>query len=312
MLRLKDAARRLVRSSPRLESIVRAARNSPGAQPPEPWWAYDPYSYGVEMAARQAARLGLSGFTAIEFGVAGGNGLLRLEASALRAAAEHGVKASVVGFDLGSGCLSRLITAIFLCLEARLLRYERRFAAPKNERPVGLWAMSERPVPDYRPRLPVGFVSVDLDYWSSTTAALRLFDLPDDFLMPRVVCYFDDVTGPHEEFHCQHVGELLAIAEFNKAHSNRKIEPIHGLAEKLGRFVGWDVKVFAFHSFQHAQYNTYVFAEPDRQERLEPLVWWIRSRPDVKPCPQSLKSATKAIAGSYLPVTDLLANRLAY
>jgi len=42
---------------------------------------------------------------------------------------------------------------------------------------------------------PVAFISVDLDYYSSTVDALRLLDAPEALLLPRVHCYFDDIMG---------------------------------------------------------------------------------------------------------------------
>ena len=42
-------------------------------------WSRPHYAYGVFAAAKLARRLGYSGVSAVEFGVAGGNGLLALE-----------------------------------------------------------------------------------------------------------------------------------------------------------------------------------------------------------------------------------------
>ena len=62
---------------------------------------------------------------------------------------------------------------------------------------------------------PIGPFACDLDYYSSTTQALKLFEGPASTHLPRVHCYFDDVIGP--EFACMNdsVGELLAIDDFN-------------------------------------------------------------------------------------------------
>ena len=42
---------------------------------------------------------------------------------------------------------------------------------------------------------PVGFVSFDLDLYSSTVSALRTFEADPELILPRVLCYFDDITG---------------------------------------------------------------------------------------------------------------------
>jgi NCAIR mutase (PurE)-related protein len=57
------------------------------------------YSWSVLQAARSAANLGIERITVIEFGVAGGNGLLALERAAIAAESLLPVKIDVVGFD---------------------------------------------------------------------------------------------------------------------------------------------------------------------------------------------------------------------
>jgi len=42
---------------------------------------------------------------------------------------------------------------------------------------------------------PIGFASFDLDMYSPTIAALRLFDVEHEKLEPRIGSYFDDVFG---------------------------------------------------------------------------------------------------------------------
>jgi hypothetical protein len=59
---------------------------------------------------------------------------------------------------------------------------------------------------------PIGFVSFDLDFYSSTMEALQLLEQAPDRLLPRVFCYFDDCIGDDFELHSQFTGELLAIA----------------------------------------------------------------------------------------------------
>src|SRR5258708_17955573 len=85
-------------------------------------------------------------------------------------------------------------------------------------------------VPEFsaRPGLhPIGFVAFDLDYYSSTAAALALLSSSAQSLLPRVFCHFDDVVGDDHELHSEFTGELLAIAEFNAAHSDRKLARIN-------------------------------------------------------------------------------------
>jgi hypothetical protein len=42
---------------------------------------------------------------------------------------------------------------------------------------------------------PIGFISFDLDYYSATAAAFEIFGGGDHSVLPRVICYFDDVVS---------------------------------------------------------------------------------------------------------------------
>ena len=63
---------------------------------------YPQYTWGVLQAAHLAATLGIRRISVIEFGVAGGNGLVALERASERAEAESGVQIDVHGFDTGT------------------------------------------------------------------------------------------------------------------------------------------------------------------------------------------------------------------
>lgn len=67
---------------------------------------------------------------------------------------------------------------------------------------------------------PIGFVSVDVDYYTSTTDCLKIFNLPSDNYLPYVFTYFDDVYNIDYNEFC---GELLVINEVNLKNENRKI-----------------------------------------------------------------------------------------
>jgi hypothetical protein len=104
---------------------------------------------------------------------------------------------------------------------------------------------------------PVAFISIDLDLYSSTTHALRILDVDQNLLLPRVHCYFDDIMGRNC---CEYNGERLAIAEYNAAHEMRKIAPIYGLKYFLpARHAQqmWTEKFFITHIFDHHLYGDY-------------------------------------------------------
>src|SRR5258708_6088221 len=61
------------------------------------------YAYGLLEAAEQARQAGLDSFTAVEFGVAGGEGLLNLCALAARVSSVTAVQIRIVCFHSGQG-----------------------------------------------------------------------------------------------------------------------------------------------------------------------------------------------------------------
>src|SRR5271156_1538667 len=67
-------------------------------------WAVRPsYAYCTYHAADLARRLGIPRISVIEFGVAGGNGLLFLKNFAARVQQALGIEVEVYGFDTGAG-----------------------------------------------------------------------------------------------------------------------------------------------------------------------------------------------------------------
>jgi hypothetical protein len=243
------------------------------------WVAADPdfpqYGYGLLQAAFLAQRLGVPAFSALELGVAGGNGLMALERLAADIGRRHGLTAAITGFDLGTGMPPPLDYRDspyawqpgFFAMDEELLR-SRLTAA---ELVLGHIAATGRAFLARQPP-PVGFISFDLDYYSSTAAAMTaLLEAQPERYLPRVLCYFDDTVGPHEELHCEFTGELLAISEFNQRHADRKLARINGLGRKLAGIGDWWVEgIYVLHLFGHPRYNDYVYPDPDRQFPLRP------------------------------------------
>ena len=66
----------------------------------------------------------------------------------------------------------------------------------------------------------IGFVSIDVDYYSSTVDCLKLFAKEERNFLASTVVYLDDVNNTdHNEF----CGELLAANEFNEKNDYRKL-----------------------------------------------------------------------------------------
>jgi hypothetical protein len=216
------------------------------------------YIWGLAEGAALARVLGIPRISTIEFGVAMGAGLKSLERIAEHLETKTGVNIDVYGFDTGSGLPKpedyrdqpNMWLEGQLPMNQDLLKTELRRASLR----IG-------PVKDtIRPFLnehvaPVAFVSFDLDLYTSTRDALHLFTAKYDSLLPRIVCYFDDIMG---HTYSEYTGERLARAEFNRTHEMRKLSPIYDLWNFAPRpFRGemfWDCLYFA-HFFDHPLYN---------------------------------------------------------
>ena len=109
---------------------------------------------------------------------------------------------------------------------------------------------------------PLGFASIDLDYYSSTVHALQLLDASPDRLLPRVVFYFDDLHG---WMYSDINGEAAAVADFNAAHEQRKIVEVRALRYDLPKSehdLPWHEQIYIAHILDHPEYGT-----PERGEQ---------------------------------------------
>lgn len=231
-------------------------------------WPRPYLGYGMVEAALQARRLDMSAMIAIEFGVGRGGGLLIMEQLAGLIKAELGVSVSVVGFDLGTGlpASSDYRDCPYIWqrghyeMDVEQLRKQLRSAKlilGDVSSTVGEFLKSSQGGP-------IGFVSFDLDYWSSTKAAMTVLKDRPETLLPRTFCYFDDIVGPDIELHNRFAGELLAIDEFNSESDQRKLSLINGLAAKRITPCLWAEQMYVLHAFDHPRYNDYIYPDADR------------------------------------------------
>ena len=175
---------------------------------------------------------------------------------------KYGIKVEVYGFDLGSGLPS---PADYKDLGYVWKRGAYRMDVESLQRKLKVAKLLLGDVADTvkefnatRPA-PVGFISFDLDYYSSTANAFHIFDGPDRSLLPRVFCYSDDIVSDGHQLHSDSVGELLAIKEFNELNIG-----IATIAAPSIMRVGtvfpaeWQQQIFVHHRFGHRDYNTYI------------------------------------------------------
>jgi hypothetical protein len=227
------------------------------------------YTWSLLHAASIAARTGRDRISVLEFGVAGGNGLIALERAAIEAERELGVTVEVYGFDTGEGLPEPRNN-----LDAPFLMDRGDFPMDR-ERLERELAKAELVLGDVRDTIPaflerdtaeVGFVSFDLDYHSSTRDALTILLAAPERILPRVLCYFDDTHGyPWGRFN----GALLAIDEYNAVPGERKLARLEGLRYLISPSEfdqRWPDAMYVAHAFDHPRY-----AEPEGTELVRRL-----------------------------------------
>lgn len=225
-----------------------------------------PYAYGIYKAALQAKSLNIPRITAIEFGVAGGNGLLAMEHIADEIERELGVTVSIYGFDIVEGLpMPRDYRDLPYAWSEGSYKMDESSLRARLRRSTLILGDVRDTVPEFFDKNhspPIGFISFDLDYYSSTKEALRIFEHQTQQYLPRVLCYFDDTLGHDDEYHFDEVGELLAIKEFNARHEQVKLGKINGLRYKRCIPDQWNEGFFVCHFFNNPLYNTHVSRIP--------------------------------------------------
>jgi len=235
-------------------------------------WRRPAYAYGVYRAADLARRLGVSRLSVVELGVAGGRGLLALQDIARQVAAHFHVHISVFGFDTGKGMPApadyRDLPHVWSQGYYRMDRERLQARLPGTTLVLGNIAET---IPSFlatQDAGPVGFAAFDLDFYSSTKAAFRLFEGGSGTRLPRVYSYFDDVVWPETACHNEHIGELCAIREFNLEHAEKKLCPIHMLRNTRLHPAGWNDQMYVLHDFQHPLYCKHLASLGDTQMAL--------------------------------------------
>ena len=228
------------------------------------------HAYGIMRAAQAARELGIRKVALVEFGVAGGAGLMNMAYVAERVTRETGIDFSIYGFDSGRGMPpprdhrdhpEYYKAGDFPMDEARL-----RSALPKSVTLL-LGDLAEtvpRFVAALREDEPIGFVTVDVDYYWSTAAALQLFLAPDaSVYLPLTTVYFDDIMLDH---HNSWAGELLAIREFNEQSPLRKLEHHRFLENsRVFRNALWLKQTYFLHVMDHPMRGVHAAAAGDRR-----------------------------------------------
>jgi hypothetical protein len=232
------------------------------------------YGYCIFEATRLARLLNYKKISVIEFGCAGGRGLLAAEMHINEIMKLFNVSIELYGFDTGTGLPAprdyRDLPYYFQPGSFKMNHNTLREKLKTAELVFGDVEETCRTFFEKHDAAPVGCVFHDLDFYSSTRDALTLFDAGAEHFLPRTFIYFDDITGDEMSLYNEFTGERLAITEFNQQHKTQKIAQNHYLTYKYPGSA-WPKDIFIYHDFLHPKYNDFV--ANDMRKTIED---WVR------------------------------------
>ena len=248
--------------------------------------AYDlvprqPYAFGLqqafEFAQREREALAIKRLVFIEFGVASGAGLLNICQIGERLSRHYGLPFRVLGFDTGGGLPEpvdyrdhpeKYLDGDYVPHDIDALDR----ALPANAQIIyGQIAETILDIPALlEPGDVIAFVSVDVDYWSSTKNCLTLFINTRLPFLPKTPVYLDDVNNvDHHPF----AGELLAVAEFNDDHGSRKIVKMNQLRNwRIFKAALWLDQMYWFLDLEHGYFTRAYHASRKRAQLSNPYL----------------------------------------
>ena len=217
-----------------------------------PWYAWCLY-----YAALEAKALGHKAMTALELGVAGGNGLLCL--CRYRDQVEHAtnLKILVQGLDGGAGLPKTSDPRDLLyCWPAGSFQMDyqklKQRLGDAAQVVLGDVRKTAREI-NIPPDAPLGAVMFDLDLFTSTRDAFTLFDHAS--LLPRVWCYFDDISGGPGNAYSDYTGVRGAIREFNAGRTETDSHLSQAYVFMGHRPEDWHQQIYIYHRMNHPDYN---------------------------------------------------------
>lgn len=215
------------------------------------------YAYGLLVAFDEAKKLGHAQITVIELGVGDGGGFKSLCAAAALLTQEFDIACDIVGFDSGQGLPApqgyRDHPEIWSAGHFTPDKIQLAAQLPVNARII--YGDVQETVPQFCSALnqskPIGFVSLDLDYYSSTKKALDIFLSAAEHYLPSVLVYVDDIERLLT--YNSYCGEMLALTEFNQEHRFRKIERKLVRMDRRPKY--WHRQIYCCHVLDHPVRN---------------------------------------------------------
>lgn len=240
-----------------------------------------PFAFGMNEAFKlissERDRLPQTRLVLIEFGVASGTGLLNICRIAEKLSSHYGIDYRIIGFDTGTGMPSpvdyrdhpeKYLDGDYEPHDTAALI---RSLPPQASIKYGHIAeMVKVLADDLTENDVIGFVSIDVDYWSSTKDCFQLFDDKRLKFLPRMPMYLDDVNNiDHHPF----AGELLAVREFNNGHADTKITKMNQLRDwRIFKNALWLDQMYWFIDLKHAYFTQAYHSGRDRVKLSNPYL----------------------------------------
>jgi len=217
------------------------------------------HAYSLYKAADLALESNQKKVSVIEFGVANGAGLSNIQKIAKKITKDTGILFDIYGFDTGQGmppptsykdhpdCYQEGDFPMDFDLLQKSLDSNTKL----------IIGNIEETLPKFLTKnfddCPIAFISIDVDYYSSSVQALKILDMHANQYLPRVVIYLDDLQ---DESHNSWCGELAAVNEFSEKNDYRKIER-HTFVRSYRVFqrARWIDHMFVAHILDHPLRN---------------------------------------------------------
>lgn len=223
----------------------------------------DIYAISLLHAVYQALLCNYRNITVIEFGVATGNGITDLAKASNWLADKFNIIINVVGFDTGSG-----LPAPVDYRDHPEMWAQGNYSMGAIELVKNLPDNTKLILGDVKDTVQeftrtfadsvIGYVILDLDYYSSTKHAMEIFKMAPHLYLPGVPVHVDDMNS------CllfnPWCGASLAVNEFNQENTHRKLDYKHP---------GWHIS--NFHVLQVLDHPYRNGTPPPNQLGMAPL-----------------------------------------
>ena len=212
------------------------------------------YAYSMWLAAIQAAKLGIKKVHCIEFGVAYGYGLINMCNISKIITESTDIEFCVTGFDSDCGMPELIdyrdhpeiwVQGQFLSEHDKI-----RQSLTTNAKLISgnIKNTIDNFLNDITEDCPLGFVSIDVDLYSSTIDCFEIFSLENPrFYLPTTIVHFDDIND--QLTNNNYTGEELAIREFNANNDKRKLQELRVRQNHFPR--GWHDHIYGLHVLNH-------------------------------------------------------------